>query len=141
MKTKNINESLPLYVRIAERAKDELLIGTFEEEVQLPSTTYLSKKYGINVATINKALALLVEQDLVYKKRGVGMFVRKGAINRLVKERRKTFRENYLKRTILEAKKLRYTFEEYKQLVIETFTEIYGHDPYSPIRDAIPEEE
>ena len=125
----NVNESLPLYVRIAEGAKEYLLLGVFQEEVQLPSTTVLSKQYGINIATVNKALSLLVDEGLVYKKRGVGMFVKKGALNRLIKERRKTFVEQYVIAACQEAKKLRYSFDELRQIARDAFKEVYGIDP------------
>ena len=119
-------DSLPLYVRIAEGAKDYLLMGIFKEEDRLPSTTTLSKQYNINIATVNKALAILVSEGYVYKKRGIGMFVKKGATNRLIKERRKLFEENYLLPTLKEAFKLRYTKEELMQIGHEAYKEVYG---------------
>lgn len=123
-----VSDSLPLYVRIAEGAKEYLLLGVFKEEVQLPSTTVLSKQYGINIATVNKALSLLVDEGLVYKKRGVGMFVKKGATKKLIKERRKTFVENYVNETVMEAKKLQYSFEELREIATKAFYDIYGDE-------------
>lgn len=125
------HDSIPLYVRIAEGAKEYLLLGIFKEEVQLPSTTTLSKQYNINIATVNKALSLLVDEGLVYKKRGVGMFVKKGATKKLINQRRKTFLENYLNKTVYEAKKLRYSFEELKELATKAFYDIYGDEAKS----------
>ena len=119
-------DSVPLYIRITEGAKDYLLMGTFKEEERLPSTTYLSKQYGINIATVNKALAILVDEGYVYKKRGIGMFVKKGATNRLIKERRKYFEERYLFPTLKEAFKLRYTKEELMQIGHQVYQEVYG---------------
>ena len=119
-------DSVPLYVRIIEGAKDYLLMGIFKEEERLPSTTYLSKQYGINIATVNKALAILVDEGYVYKKRGIGMFVKKGATNRLIKERRKYFEERYLFPTLKEAFKLRYTKEELMQIGHQAYQEVYG---------------
>ena len=125
---RHVEDSLPLYIRIAEGAKDYLLLGIFHEEEQLPSTTVLSKKYSINIATINKALTRLVNEGYVYKKRGIGMFVKKGAKNRLIKERRKYFKEKYVQATVQEAKKLNYTFEELKEIATSCFYEVYGDE-------------
>ena len=120
----NLVNSLPIYIRIVEGVKDAILEGKVKEESQLASTTYLSKQYNINIATVNKAINILVDQGLVYKKRGIGMFVKKGAINQLVKERREAFKERYIIATLKEAKKLNYTTEELQQLVKEAYEAI-----------------
>lgn len=124
----NYSDSLPLYIRIANGAKEYLLLGVFKEEVQIPSTTTLAKQYGINIATVNKAISVLVDEGLVYKKRGVGMFVKKGAVKKLIKERRKTFVANYVNDTVMEAKKLRYSFEELRVIATKAFYDIYGEE-------------
>ena len=120
----NLAESLPIYVRIIEGVKEYILTGELKEESQLPSTTYLSREYKINIATVNKAINVLVDEGLVYKKRGIGMFVKKGAVNALIKERRKTFKERYIKATLVEAKRLNYTAEELQQIVKEAYEEM-----------------
>lgn len=66
----------------------EFLNNELKEE-KIPSTTYLSKTY--NIATVNKAINILVDEDLVYKKRGIGMFVKSGTLNKLIGDRRKVF--------------------------------------------------
>ena len=71
----DLAENLPIYIRIVEGVKDAILNGELKEEGQLPSTTYLSKTYNINIATVNKAINILVDENLAYKKRGIGMFV------------------------------------------------------------------
>ena len=120
----NLANSLPIYIRIVEGVKDAILEGKVKEESQLASTTYLSKQYNINIATVNKAINILVDEGIVYKKRGIGMFVKKGAINQLVKERREAFKERYIIATLKEAKKLNYTTEELQQLVKEAYEAI-----------------
>ena len=118
---KNLSENLPIYIRITERVKDAILSGENKEEGQLPSTTFMSKEYGINIATVNKAVNILVDEGLVYKKRGIGMFVKKGAINQLVTERRKVFKERYVKATLIEAKRLNINVEELQAIVKEIY--------------------
>ena len=107
-----------------ERVKDANLEGKVIEESQLSSTTYLSKQYNINIATVNKAINILVDQGLVYKKRGIGMFVKKGAYNKLIQERRESFKERYIIATLKEAKSLNFTAEELQDLVKEAYEAI-----------------
>lgn len=113
----NLAESLPIYVRIVEGLKEGILNGEIKEEEQLPSTTYISSQYNINIATVNKAINLLVDEGLAYKKRGIGMFVKKGATKQLIKERRETFKERYIKATIIEARRIHVTPEEIQEMV------------------------
>ena len=120
----DLAESLPIYIRIVEGIKDAILSGQLKEEAQLPSTTYLSKEYKINIATVNKAINLLVDEDLAFKKRGIGMFVKKGAVNTLINERRKVFKERYVKATLVEAKRLNLNVEDLQRIVKEAFDEM-----------------
>lgn len=114
-------ESLPIYIRIVEGVKNAILNKELKEEEQLPSTTYLSKEYKINIATVNKAVNILVNEGLVYKKRGIGMFVKNGALNKLIEERRKEFKERYIVATLKEAKRLNYSIEELQNIVKEVY--------------------
>ena len=120
----DLNESLPIYVRIVEGVKDAILSGELKEDEKILSTTYLSKTYNINIATFTKAINILVDEGLVYKKRGIGMFVKNGAVAQLIKERRLVFKERYIKATLIEAKRLNYTSEELQQIVKEVYEEM-----------------
>ena len=120
----NLLESLPIYIRIVEGIKNAILDKVLNEEEQIPSTTHLSKEYNINVATVNKAINVLVDEGLVYKKRGIGMFVKEGALNTLIEERRKVFKERYIKASLIEAKKLNYTIDDLQTIVKEAFEEM-----------------
>jgi DNA-binding transcriptional regulator YhcF (GntR family) len=120
----NLAESLPLYIRIVEGLKETILNGQIKEEEQLPSTTYISNQYNINIATVNKAINILVDEGLAYKKRGIGMFVKKGAVKQLINERRETFKERYIKATIIEARRIHVTPEEIQEMVKEISAEM-----------------
>ena len=120
----NLVESLPIYVRIVQGIKDAILNKELKEESQIASTTFLSKEYKINIATVNKAMNILVDEGLVYKKRGIGMFVKTGALTKLIEERRKVFKERYIVATLKEAKRLNYYEKELQELVKEAFMEI-----------------
>ena len=120
----DLNESLPIYVRIVEGVKDAILSGELKEDEKILSTTYFSKTYNINIATFTKAINILVDEGLLYKKRGIGMFVKNGAVAQLIKERRLVFKERYIKATLIEAKRLNYTSEELQQIVKEAYEEM-----------------
>ncbi len=116
-----IGENIPIFAKIAEGIKDHILMGDFKENEQIPSTTQVSKEYKINIATVNKAVNLLVYEGIVYKKRGIGMFVKEGAVEKLIEERRKVFKERYVKALLVEAKRLHYSAEELQQMVVEIY--------------------
>ena len=120
----NLEENLPIYIRIVEGIKDAILNNDILEEDKLPSTTYLSSTYKINIATVNKAINRLVDEGLAYKKRGIGMFVKQGARKQLVEERRLLFKDRYVKATLIEAKRLDLSIEDLQEIVKEAYQEI-----------------
>ncbi|WP_308781617.1 GntR family transcriptional regulator, partial [uncultured Clostridium sp.] len=75
-----LDDSKPIYLQIAEGIEDDILNGFLEEESQVMSTTQFSEIYGINPATSRKGMNILVEEGILYKKRGIGMFVKSGAL-------------------------------------------------------------
>jgi len=102
----------PLYLQLAETVEDDILKGIFEEDAQIPSTTEISMNFKINPATAGKGINLLVDEGILYKKRGVGMFVCADAKEKIFQKRKKDFYENYIITLLNEAKKLKITKEE-----------------------------
>ncbi|MCK0111195.1 GntR family transcriptional regulator [Ornithinimicrobium sp. F0845] len=96
----------PIYHQIAEAIRGEVLSGALEEEDQVMSTTQYATTYRINPATAAKAFAQLVDEGVLYKRRGVGMFVAPGAAERLRAERRQAFFAEWLDPVIREARLL-----------------------------------
>ncbi|MBQ9887435.1 MAG: GntR family transcriptional regulator [Lachnospiraceae bacterium] len=119
----NIIDNVPIYVRIAEGIKDHILMGDLKEGEQVISTTQLSKEYNISIATVNKGINMLVLEGVLFKKRGIGMFVAEGAVERLIRERRAVFKEQYVEKLLVEAKRLRYSVDELQQIVREVYEE------------------
>ena len=78
----------PIFRKLADWIKDEILKGNFVEEEAVPSTNQLASLYHINPATAGKGLNLLVEEGILYKKRGIGMFVCSGAVAKLTQAKR-----------------------------------------------------
>lgn len=107
----------PIFVQIAEWLEDAILSNAFEEESQIPSITEISVMCKINPATALKGINMLVDKDIVYKKRGLGMFVKEGAVNKLMKERKNMFYESYIEVLLQEARKLNLNKEDIMEMI------------------------
>ena len=83
----NTQSEIPIYLQIAAGLEDGIFIGAYPEETQVPSTTELSVALQINPATVLKGINRLVEEGILYKKRGVGMFVSQGAQEKIREKR------------------------------------------------------
>jgi DNA-binding transcriptional regulator YhcF (GntR family) len=81
----------PIYLQIADGIKDEVLSGALKEDEQVMSTNQYAAFYRINPATAAKGFAQLVDEGVLYKKRGIGMFVSPDAPARLRAQRRERF--------------------------------------------------
>lgn len=81
----------PIYLQIADQIRSSILDGTLQEEEQVMSTTQYATTYRINPATAAKAFAGLVDEGVLYKRRGVGMFVATGARSALQADGRERF--------------------------------------------------
>lgn len=101
-----LNDEEPIYIQIARAIEDEILQGGFEEETQVPSTNELSRIYQINPATVLKGINLLVDREILYKKRGIGMFVSTGATASIRETRKESFKQVVITNLFQEAKKL-----------------------------------
>lgn len=96
----------PIYVQIADRIRADVVSGALEEGEQVMSTTQYATTYRINPATAAKAFAELVDEGVLHKRRGIGMFVSDGARERLVAERRERFFSDVLEPAAAEARVL-----------------------------------
>ncbi|GAB3811868.1 GntR family transcriptional regulator [Tessaracoccus terricola] len=96
----------PIYLQIAEYLRNQVLSGALAEGDQVMSTTQFATTYRINPATAAKAFALLVDEQVIHKQRGVGMFVSDGASERLREQRRGAFFTDRLDAVLAEARML-----------------------------------
>jgi GntR family transcriptional regulator len=101
-----IEEGKPIFVQIAEQIENDIIDGSYPSESQVPSTNEFAVFYRINPATAGKGVNLLVDDGILYKKRGIGMFVAEGARERLVARRTESFRSEFLQPMLNEAAKL-----------------------------------
>ncbi|QBD76858.1 GntR family transcriptional regulator [Ktedonosporobacter rubrisoli] len=112
-----IDDSRPIFVQIAERIESDIIEGGLPEGTQVPSTNQFAAFYQINPATAAKGVNLLVDQGILYKKRGIGMFVAEGAREQLLEKRREQFFEQYVVTMIREAAKLGISTEQLTEMV------------------------
>ncbi len=113
----NFSGEKPLFQQVADQIAEGIFNGAYLEGEQIPSTTEISKSYQINPATVLKGMNLLVERQMIEKKRGIGMFVLPGAQERVRSARKEEFLNKEVLEVVAEAKKLGITAEQLKQLI------------------------
>jgi DNA-binding transcriptional regulator YhcF (GntR family) len=101
-----------IYLQIAEQIEDQILRQDLLEDEQVPSTNQMAALYRINPATAAKGIALLVDEGILYKQRGIGMFVSAGAQKQILVKRKKDFFARYVEPMLQEAKNLSIDPEE-----------------------------
>lgn len=112
-----MDESRPIFVQVAEQVENDIIGGTMAEESQVPSTNEFAAFYRINPATALKGVNLLVDDGVLYKKRGIGMFVAAGAKDRLVAKRREQFTAEFVRPLLAEAAKLGITAKQLATMI------------------------
>ncbi|MCD7814252.1 MAG: GntR family transcriptional regulator [Lachnospiraceae bacterium] len=107
-----LSQEKSIYIQIREMIENDILRDILLEEERAPSTNELARAYSINPATAAKGVNLLVDEGILYKKRGIGMFVATGAKAKIMEKRKQNFYDDYVKRLVAEAKNLGITKEE-----------------------------
>ena len=110
-------EAEPLFVQIASFVADLIVDGSLKPGEQAPSTNQLAQFHEINPATARKGLALLVDDHVLEKRRGLGMFVTDGARDRILEKRRDDFAGDYVAPLIDEALHLGYSRSDLHDLI------------------------
>lgn len=113
----NFQSEIPIYLQIARQWEENILMGVYPEETQVPSTTELSTGLQINPATVLKGMNQLVADGIIYKKRGVGMFVSTGAMGKIRQARQSEFYDNYVLPLLKEAQRLGITAQELSDML------------------------
>ena len=112
----------PIFQQIADGLEDAILSGVFPEGSQIPSITEFSVTYKINPATALKGINLLVDAGIVYKRRGIGMFVCDGALQKLKEKRQEEFFTQYVLPLIQEAKRLSISPQQLQEWIERGFS-------------------
>ena len=114
-----LTQEKSIYIQIKEMIEDDILRDVLLEEERVPSTNELARLYAINPAKESKGVNLLVDEGILYKKRGIGMFVATGAKAQIQGKRRKQFYDNYVKSLMAEAMSLGITKKELVAMILD----------------------
>ena len=107
-----LTDDKSIYLQISQMIETDILRGILQEEERVPSTNELAKLYTINPATAAKGVNLLVDEGILYKKRGIGMFVATGATEKIRARRKQEFYQVRLAELLAEAQSLGITRED-----------------------------
>ena len=113
----NPESQKPLYLQIAQQIEEGIFIGNIAEETQIPSTNEVALRYKINPATVLKGMNILVDDKIIYKRRGIGMFVCEGAFEKIKGKRQSQFYSEFIEGLVLEAKKLNLRKEDIMKMI------------------------
>lgn len=118
-----LNDQSLIYLQIARMLEDDILRGVYREEEQVPSTNELARGYNINPATAAKGINLLVADEILYKRRGIGMFVAKGAGETVKQKRKAAFYDGFIKPLVKEGASLSLTELEIMSMIQQAIGE------------------
>lgn len=112
-----MDESRPIFLQVAEEIAASIVDGSLPEESRVPSTNELAGFHRINPATAAKGVAQLAADGVIYKRRGIGMFVSAGARSLLLERRREEFGVAFIGPLMTEAARLGLDAEHVKKLI------------------------
>lgn len=118
-----LTQERSIYIQIKEMIENDILRNILLEEERVPSTNELAKLYTINPATAAKGVNILVDEGILYKKRGIGMFVATGAKKQIMEKRKKNFYNDYVKSLMAEADSLGISRQELIAMIQEAENE------------------
>ena len=114
-----LTDDKSIYLQLSQMIETDILRGILLEEERVPSTNELAKLYTINPATAAKGVNILVDEGILYKRRGIGMFVTKGAREKILAKRREAFAQDHIVPLLAEAKSLGLTRDELINMIKE----------------------
>lgn len=112
-----MDDGRPIFLQIAELIENQVIDGSLVEGAQVPSINEFAAFHRINPATALKGISLLVDAGVLYKRRGIGMFVAEGARDRLLADRRERFAAEFVHPLIIEARALGLTTDHLIEMI------------------------
>ncbi|WP_066249925.1 GntR family transcriptional regulator [Neobacillus drentensis] len=102
----NLDGSKPIYLQVSEWLEREILNGNFGSDQKIYSQYQLAEIFNINPATAAKGLNILADENILYKKRGLGMFVAGTAKEMILNKRKNQTLKRLVQEIVLEAERL-----------------------------------
>ena len=119
----NLDSTKPIYVQISEWLENEILDGHFASDEKIYSQYQLADIFTINPATAAKGLNILADEKILYKKRGLGMFVSGNAKDIILHKRKNQTLKRLVEEIVLEAARLEVSKDELIEMIRRTITE------------------
>ena len=120
----------PIYVQISQWLETEILSGNIKENEKIYSQYQLAEMFNINPATAAKGLNILAGENIVYKKRGLGMFVEENAKESIMQKRKKQILGPLIWELVMEAERLNVTEDGLVNMIRTAKTQIKGEQRY-----------
>lgn len=114
-----MNNEKPVFLQIVEMIEDDILSGTYGVDDLIISTPQISKLLSVNPTTAQRAISVLTDRGILYKKRGVGMAVTKEAKTMILSEQKEEFFKHIIPTFIRKAKKIGIDDTELLQIIKE----------------------
>lgn len=112
-----MNNDKPIFIKIMEMIEDDILSGVYKTDDLIISTTQISKLLSVNPTTSVKAVSNLTDDGILYKRRGIGMCVANGAMEKILLRRKEAFLGEAVPDFLEEAKKLGISQDELIQII------------------------
>ena len=112
-----LDSNRPIYLQIKETIEEDILNGRLAPEEQIPSNSQLVSHYNINPVTVLKGINLLVDEGIIYKKRGLGMFVSPDAPEKLKRRFSQAFFKEQIEPLTTLAKPLGFSLQEIHEMI------------------------
>src|SRR5690554_3150091 len=120
------DSSKPIYVQISEWIETEIISGAFIEDQKVYSQYQLAEMFNINPATAAKGLNILADENILYKKRGLGMFVSDSAVEIIRKKRKNHTLKRLIQELVLESSRLNIQDKELIRMIEVEFQDKGG---------------
>ena len=114
-----LDDTKPIFLQIKENIEDSIINGSLKAGEKVPSTNEFAAFYKINPATAAKGVNELVTEEIIFKRRGVGMFVTENARELLITKYKANFYEEYIKPLKQAAEKLDIDEEELAEMLAD----------------------
>ena len=116
-----IKESKAIFVQIAERLCDEILLGNYNDDERIPSVREYAALVEVNANTVVRSYDYLQNEEIIYNKRGLGYFVTPGAAQKILTVRKDVFRKTILPEFVARVKQLNIPLKEIEKALEEAY--------------------
>lgn len=113
----NFDQKTPIYLQVAGMIRDAVAAGDMPEGEAIPSVREVSAEHGLNPQTVLNATRVLIDEGILEKRRGIGIYVKEGAQQALLKVARGQFRSEEIPAFVSRAKLLGFSGKEIQDLI------------------------